>query len=542
MTELSSDYFDKPVRTRFAPSPTGFLHVGAFRTALFSWLVAKKFGGQFILRVEDTDQGRLVPGSLESIILSMQALGIMYDEGPDKKSVAALDVEKYGTVDPAILPDDGGEYGSYFQSQRLPRYDEVIEGLLAEGKAYYAFETAEELDAQRAVSNARKIAFLYNRRYRDFSLTEARARVAGGEAAVVRFKMPTAGPIRTMDALRGETLWDAATMDDFIIKKSDGFPPYHLAAIVDDHDMMISHVLRGEEWIPSFPKHVCLIQALGWEQPIWVHAPSVLGPDKKKLSKRHGAKPLFGPVPELKDGLPTGEMLTGLLNQEGYLPEALVNFLSLIGWSPGDDREVMPLSELLAAFSVEAISTAPGIFDADKLLWMNGVYLRHLPREDFLARALPFLQEAKLVPQNPSAEERTYASAALALEQERMKRLDEAPALSDFFFPELPDYNEKSVANWLKKDGAAIAAYLSDIAAGLQNAEHWDENSVERIVREAGLKHKREKGEMTHPVRVAVTGRETGPGLFETIRVLGKKRTLARLAYAAQTLTETARG
>jgi glutamyl-tRNA synthetase len=534
MTELTSDSFDRPVRTRFAPSPTGFLHVGAFRTALFSWLVAKKFGGQFILRVEDTDQARVVPGSLESLIRSMQALGIMYDEGPDKSSVAALDIQKYGAVDPSILPDFDGEYGPYFQSQRLTRYSEVLEQLLEEGKAYYAFETQEELDAQRAVAMARKIPFLYSRRYRDFSLGESRDRIAKGEPAVIRFKMPVSGPIRTVDALRGETIWDATTMDDFIIQKSDGFPPYHLAAIVDDHDMLISHVLRGEEWIPSFPKHVCLVQALGWEQPIWIHAPSVLGTDKKKLSKRHGAKPLIGPVPELKDGELTGDFLSGLINQEGYLPEALVNFLALIGWSPGDDREVMPLSELLSAFSVEAISTAPGIFDADKLLWMNGVYIRNLSREDFVQRALPFLQNAKLLPDNPNIEEVTYASVALELEQERVKRLDEVSALTDFFFPELPVYSEKSVANWLRKGGATTAAYLSAVASSLSNIDPWNETVVEQAVRNTGIEFNREKGELTHPVRVAVTGRETGPGLFETIAAMGKKRTLTRLAHAVE--------
>ena len=534
MTVLENDYFDRPVRTRFAPSPTGFLHVGAFRTALFSWLLAKKYGGQFILRIEDTDQGRLVPGGLENLLRSLKILGINYDEGPDKASVAALDAAQYGAVDPTLLPDYGGDYGSYFQSQRLERYHDVIEQLLNDDKAYYAFETAEELDAQRSVANARRIPFVYNRRYRDFPLAEARARVAKGEAAVVRFKMPMAGPIRTMDALRGEMIWDAATLDDFVILKSDGFPPYHLAVVVDDHDMKISHVLRGDDWLPSFPKHVCLIQALDWEQPIWAHTPNVLGDDGKKLSKRHGANPIYGPVPELKDGKPTGELLPGMINQQGYLPEALINFLCLIGWSSGDDREVLSLAELLETFSVEGISTSPGKFDADKLLWMNGVYIRHLTADDLVSRALPFLQNAKLVPAEPTTEERQYAAAAIALEQERLKRLDETPGATDFFFPDLPPYNAGSVAKWLKKDGAASAAFLEELAAALEGETAWNHDSLEIVVRDVGAKHNKAKGELTHPVRVAVTGRETGPGLFETMAVLGKKRTLARLAHAAE--------
>jgi glutamyl-tRNA synthetase len=524
----------RPVRTRFAPSPTGFLHVGAFRTALFSWLLAKQHQGQFILRVEDTDQNRLVPGSLENIIRSLQALGMGYDEGPDKASVAALDAEKYGSVASEILPDNGGAYGSYFQSQRLKRYDEILEQLLEEGKAYFAFETEEELEGARAAATARKLPYRYSRRYRDYPLGEARDRIAKGEPAVIRFKMPITGSIRTVDRLRGETYWEADTQDDFVIRKMDGFPPYHLAAVVDDYDMKISHVLRGEEWIPSFPKHVCLYEALGWEQPVWVHTPNVLGPDKKKLSKRHGANPIYGPVPEYKDGKPTGEMLLGLVNQEGYLPEALVNFLALIGWSPKDDTEILPLAEIIARFDVDGISPSPGIFDQEKLRWMNGVYIRQLDKETLADRAIPFLMAAKLVSEHPTPPERHYIADVVVLEQEKFHRLDEVPQYTDFFFSGLPEYNEGSVRKLLQKSGEAMATFLTTLADDLSVVPVWNQENVEKVTRDTGMRFGLEKGNLTHPVRVAVSGRETGPSLFEMLTVLGQDRVQMRLLHAAE--------
>jgi glutamyl-tRNA synthetase len=514
-----------PVRTRFAPSPTGFLHVGAFRTALFSWLLARKHGGQFVLRIEDTDQTRLVPGSLEHILRSLAALGLDIDEGPDRASVARLDAGKYGAVDPALLPDDGGACGPYFQSQRLPRYHEVIEQLIATGRAYYAFETREELDRKRLASQAAHVPYLYDRKFRDYPLADARARVADGEPHVVRLKMPTAGTIVTHDVLHGEIHWDASTQDDFIVLKADGFPPYHLAAMVDDHDMQITHVLRGDDWLPSFPKHIQIFEALGWEPPQFVHAANVLGPDGKKLSKRHGALPLVGPVPELKDGKPTGEDLRGFVNQEGYLPDALVNFLALLGWSPGDEREVMARAEIVAAFSLDRVSKAGGVFDIGKLTWMNGVYIRALSPEQLVEHTLPFLPES-------ARSDRAYAAAVIALEQERMKTLADVPALTDFFFTELPDYQPKSVDKWLKAPGTAD--YLSDVAAALADLSDWSPAAIEATSRQIGERHGRSKGDITHPLRVAATGREVGPSLFDALAVLGGERVRTRFARAVE--------
>lgn len=514
MTPIESIASDRPVRTRFAPSPTGFLHIGALRTALFSYLLARHHGGQFLLRIEDTDQNRLVSGSLQSIIESLRLMGMDYDEGPDRASVAALDAAKYGPVDPALLPESGGAHGPYFQSQRLPRYREVVDSLLDAGKAYYAFETKEELEAMRAAAQMRGEPFLYNRRYRDVPLAEARKRAEDGAEYVVRLKMPIEGPIRTVDALRGETIWDAATQDDFVILKADGFPPYHLAAMVDDYDMRITHALRGEEWLSSSPKHFCLFQALGWEPPVFVHTPSVLGPDGKKLSKRHGAKS----VREFID--------------EGYVAEALVNFLALVGWSPGDDTEVMSPDEIIAKFGIDGISASPGKFDAEKLDWMNGVYLRSFTPETFARRALPFLAKAGLLPADADDAAVKYAADVLSLEQERLKTLAEAPEAADFFFRELPEYAEKGVAKWLKQPGAA--EYLSDLGAALMDAAAWDAAAIEAVTREVGAKHGRERGDITHPVRVAVSGREVGPSLFDMMAVLGRERVLTRLGRAVE--------
>jgi glutamyl-tRNA synthetase len=523
------------VRTRYAPSPTGNPHVGNLRTALFSYLLARHYGGDFILRIEDTDQTRLKPGALESIIASLKTLGMEYDEGPDVASVAALDAEKYGAVSRDLLPENGGAHGPYFQSQRLPRYHEVVNRLLEEGKAYYAFETKQELDAMRAAAQVRGEPFLYNRRYRDLPLDEARARVAAGEEAVVRLKMPTEGPIRTVDYLRGETVWDAKTQDDFIILKADGFPPYHLAAMVDDHDMEISHVLRGEEWLPSFPKHVCLLDALGWEHPVFIHTPYVLGPDKKKLSKRTGAKPVVGVLELVNEKTKEVELIYGYVDHDGVLPEALFNYLCLVGWSPGDDREILSKAELIEAFNElerPAISRAPGIFDLEKLYWMDGVYIRSLSREELARRSLPYLVKSGLVPAEPDAATLRYAGDVIALEQERITKLSEVPEVSAFFFAELPEYEEKGVGKHLKKPGAA--EYLSDVAVAYADLPDWSVAEIERVTREAGAKHGREKGDITHPVRVAVSGREVGPGLFEMIEVLGRDRSLRRIARAVE--------
>jgi glutamyl-tRNA synthetase len=514
-----------PVRTRFAPSPTGSPHVGVLRTALFSWLLARRHDGDFLLRIEDTDQNRLVSGALADILAALRALGLDYDAGPDRATVAALDKEKYGEVPGDLLPERSGEGDAVFQSQRLARYREIAERLVAEGKAYYAFDTPEELTARREASG-KGDAWLYDRRDREIAGEEARARAAR-ERHVVRFAMPTEGSIRTHDALRGVTEFDAAGQDDFICLKSDGFPTYHLASVVDDHDSGITHVLRGEEWISSAPKHFALYGALGWEPPVFVHVPSVLGPDGKKFSKRHGAKG----VREYLD--------------EGYLPEALFNYLALLGWSPGEELEILDRSEIIRRFDLDGISRSPAKFDLDKLTWMNGAYIRALPPDDLAARVLPLLAGAGLVPAAPDQATRTYVGRVLLLEQERLKRLDEAPQLTAFFFGDLPEYDQRAVDRRLRREGEAVARFLRDLRDVLEDIAPaaWEmPEAIETFTREVGASHGRERGDLTHPVRVAVTGREVGPGLFETMAVLGRERVLRRLDHAAGLAAPAAAG
>jgi len=489
------------------------LHIGAFRTALFSWLLARHTGGDFLLRIEDTDQNRQVPGSLENIIDSLLTMGLSYDEGPDKTSVAALPAT-YGTVRPELLLDSGGEYGPYFQSQRLARYNEVIAHLLETGAAYYAFETKEDLEAARAAAEAAKLPYRYDRKFRDYPLAEAQARVDAGEPHAIRFKMPLSGTIRTVDALRGPTDWDAETQDDFIIKKGDGFPPYHLASMVDDHDMAITHILRGEEWISSYPKHVCIFAAMGWDLPVFVHTPSVLGPDGKKLSKRHGA-------------LGVSEYI-----DQGFLRETLTNFLAITGWAPGDDTEIMPLDDIIRKFSIDGISVSPAIFDIEKMKWMNGQYIAKLSPERFGDLVLPFLIRAGLVSAAPTDVEKDYALRVALLEQTKGKLLADFPDLVGFLFGDLPEYVEKSVNKWLKREG--VPAYLESLGARFVDMTDWNAAAIEVAVREVGAAHAREKGELVHPVRVAISGREVGPGLYEMIAVLGPERTRLRLTRALE--------
>ena len=342
-------------RLRYAPSPTGDPHVGNIRTALWSWLHARRHGGAFVVRIEDTDQSRAVPGAKERILESLRWLGIDWDEGPE--------------VD--------GPHAPYVQSQRLPFYRQEVDRLLEAGSAYRCFDTPEQLAAMRAEQRARHTSPGYDGRCRTIPTAEATARAAD-EPFIVRFRMPDSGTTAFHDKIRGEIRVQNSTLDDFVILKSDGFPTYHLAHVVDDRNMQITHVTRGDEWIPSTPRHVRLIEALGWEPPTYVHTPVILGPDGGKLSKRHGARSVL----EYAD--------------EGYLPEALLNFLAITGWGLDDHTEILSREELIQHFDIGDLVPNPAVFDTQKLEWMNGVYLRNLDAtrlvdlfEERLTRDLP---------------------------------------------------------------------------------------------------------------------------------------------------------
>lgn len=481
------------VRVRFAPSPTGSPHVGNVRTALWDWLFARHTGGKFILRIEDTDKNREVAGGVDEIKDALRWYGLDWDEGPDV----------------------GGPFGPYIQSQRLDIYKEQAERLISEGKAYYAYDTPEELAAFREQQQKRGLPTGYSRRHRHLS-DEDRAHYEAERAAnrVVRLAIPLEGETKFTDAVYGEITVQNRVLDDVILLKSDGYPTYHLAAQVDDHLMEISHVLRGEDWIPSAPLHILLYRALGWEPPVFVHLPNMLGPDKKKFGKRNGA-------------------LAALeYPKQGYLQEAMFNFMALQGWSAKEDRDLYTRAELVEKFGLDGLLNRSPISDPEKLLWYNGQYIRQLSLADLAARTLPFLQDAGLVGPDPDAATLTYIGDVLALEQERMKTLAEAPALADFFL--LADdkfvFDDKAVQKRFTEPG--VGDRLRRVRDGFASLEVFDAETTEAVVRATIEAFGVKGGEVIHPVRVAISGRATGPGLFETIAVLGKDRVLRRLDRA----------
>jgi len=479
------------VRVRFPPSPTGLFHVGNARTALFNWLYARHTGGTFILRIEDTDRERCTAEALANILEGLRWLGLDWDEGPEV----------------------GGPYGPYVQSERAETYRDHARRLVEQGAGYHCYCTPERLEQMRAEQRLRKQPPGYDRRCRDLTPQQRAEREAEGTPRVVRFAIPLEEKTAFEDLIRGRIEFENARLDDMIILKSDGFPTYHLASVVDDHLMRVSHVLRGEDWISSTPRHLLLYAALGWEPPRFGHLPMVLGRDRGKLSKRHGATA----VTDYRD--------------QGYLPEALANFLALQGWAPGDDTEIMDRETLIGRFSLEAIGKAPAIFDLEKLDWINGYFIRASSLERIADLALPHLQRAGLVSAEPSAEEREYVRRVLALEQERMKRLSEAPDLMVFFFAEEVAFDPAAERKWLARD--YVADVCERLAARLEGVEPFGREAAEAAVRSLAEEMGRKAPELIHPVRVALSGRTAGPGLFEMMETLGRERVVKRLRVAA---------
>ncbi len=486
------------VRVRFAPSPTGALHIGGVRTALWNWLFARHANGKFILRIEDTDKSREVAGGVQIIIDSLRWYGLDFDEGPGV----------------------GGAFGPYVQSERLPMYARYAAQLIQSGEAYYAYDTTEELAAFREERQKRGLPTGYSRRHRHLSDQDrARYEAERAQYRVVRFAVPLEGETTFQDAVYGEITVQNRVLDDQVLLKSDGFPTYQLANVIDDHLMQISHVLRGEDWIPSAPLHVLLYKALGWELPTFVHLPNMLGPDRKKLSKRYFA--------------------AGALEypSQGYLQEALVNFLALQGWSPKEERELFSRTDLVEKFTLGGILNHSPISDPEKLDWFNGQYLRQMSLSDLAARTLPFLQSAGLVSDSPDSGTLDYIGRVLALEQERMKTLTDAPALADFFLLGDDEYvfDPKAVQKWLVQSG--VYDRLRDVQERLMGLDDFSVEAIEAAVRASietlGVKG----GEVIHPLRVAISGRTVGPGLFETIAVLGRERVLRRLDRALSLAT-----
>lgn len=490
---------NKPVRVRYAPSPTGFPHVGNIRTALFNWLFARHHRGRFIVRVEDTDLARIVKGALEAILDGLRWLGLDWDEGPGV----------------------GGEYGPYFQSERLSLYRQAAERLVAQGDAYYCFCSPERLGEMRAEQARRKQPPGYDRHCRHLSREQMHAREKEGITPVVRFKVPLEGQTEFDDIIRGRVRFENATLDDYVLLKSDGYPTYHLASVVDDHAMLISHVLRAEEWLSSTPRHLLLYQALGYPLPEFAHLPMILGPDRAKLSKRHGAVSITE------------------YRAQGFLPEAMVNFLALLGWSLDDKTEIITPGELIENFSLERVSQTAAIFNREKLKWMNGVYLRNLSRDDFITRVTPFL-ERDLTPQARKSLSPAYVREVMPLVQERARTLAEVPSLVDFFFATELDYDPGLLIG-KKMEGSNTLNALRVSLARLSTLSAFKTDSLEGVLRplagELGLK----TGQLFGTLRVAVTGRTATPPLFETMAVLGRERCLERIQAAIDALSNPSR-
>ncbi len=492
------------VRVRYAPSPTGEPHVGNIRTALFNWLYARHTGGEFILRIEDTDQMRIMEGALEAIYDSLEWLGLDWDEGPRV----------------------GGLYGPYIQSERkaMGVYQEQADQLVRQGHAYYCYCTPEELDQRRKEQQRRGLPPRYNRRCRYLSPAEHSNNQ--GKPRVVRFMTPEQGdPITVNDIIRGDVAFDPAVLDDFVLLKSDGFPTYHLASVMDDHAMQISHVLRAEEWLPSTPRHLLLYQALAWDPPQFGHMPMILGPDRTKLSKRHGATSTL----DYRD--------------QGFLPEAMSNFLALLGWSLDDKTEIISSEDMVRHFSLERVGKSPAIFDRTKLEWMNGVYLRQLPQDKLvnqLSEALDSYirkhQEPVQIPPTPE-----YLRAVVPLVQERLKALDpeEVWELCSFFLVELPEYGQGLTPKGLAPEVTRTA--LQATLAALQPLAIFDAATMEAAVRPLAERLQLKTGELFGAIRLAVTGRTAAPPLFDTLAVVGKERVVARLAGAIAKLSDEKR-
>lgn len=478
------------VRTRFAPSPTGYMHIGNLRTALYEYLIAKSQGGKFILRIEDTDQERLVEGATDVIYNTLRMTGLRHDEGPDI----------------------GGDYGPYVQSERMGMYMDYAKELVEKGEAYYCFCTKERLESLKE-SNAEGAAFAkYDRHCLHLSPEEVQAKLDAGVPYVIRQKMPDSGTTTFTDVVYGEITVDNAELDDQILMKADGFPTYNFANVVDDHLMCITHVVRGSEYLSSTPKYNLLYQAFGWEPPIYVHLPAVMRDAHHKLSKRHGDK-------SFED-----------LIKEGYLVEAIVNYIALLGWSPGDNREIFTLKELEECFDISGLSKSPSIFDIKKLTWMNGEYMKNMDFEKFYALAEPKLTEAL---DGTGLDLKKIAE----LLQKRLETLNDIPGLVGFF-KELPEYGTELYTHKKMKTNDEIA--LSSLKAALpvlENLADWNTQSIHdalmALVGELGIKN----GQLLWPVRTALSGEPTSPGgAMELADILGKEESLRRIRVGIEKL------
>ncbi|WP_321319856.1 glutamate--tRNA ligase [Labilibaculum sp.] len=506
---------DKKVRVRFAPSPTGPLHMGGVRTALFNYLFARKHNGDFLLRIEDTDQTRYVPGAEEYIAESLKWCGIQIDEG--------------ATV--------GGEYGPYRQSERKPMYREYADQLIASGNAYYAFDTSEELDAIRNQHEEEKKTFTYNYATREnlnnslaLSAEEVQNKIEAGEAYVVRFKMPVGEELQLDDEIRGRVVFNTSALDDKVLFKSDGMPTYHLANVVDDYLMKISHVIRGEEWLPSMPLHVLLYRSFGWkdDMPKFAHLPLILKPvGKGKLSKRDGDKLGF-PVFPLEWTDPKTDEISSGYREGGYFPEAFVNMLAFLGWNPGTEQEIFSMEELSQAFSLERVGKSGSKFDPEKTKWFNRQYLMTKSDEEIGILFAEQILKAKGI----DADQETV-NRVCGMVKDRVDFVSELWEHVNYFFEAPVEFDAKTVKKGWKEDTSALITELKDI---LESIEDFSSANSEEVVKEWITAKEIGFGKVMNPFRLAVVGAGKGPHMFDIIEILGKKETIARLDYALENI------
>ena len=481
------------VRLRFAPSPTGYLHIGGLRTALYNYLFAKANQGKMVLRIEDTDRTRFVEGAIEGLIQSLKWAGIDYDEG--------------------VFMEDGkiverGDYGPYIQSERLDIYQKYVDQLLEEGHAYYCFCSKDRLDHLREEQKIKGQIPRYDGLCRSVPLDEARERIAKGEKAVVRLKLPENMDIKFHDAVRGDITINTNEMDDQVLMKSDGFPTYHMAVVVDDHLMKITHIVRGEEWLPSTPKHIYLYDCFGWEKPQYVHLPGVLNADHKKLSKRQG------------------DVSVEDFKNRGYLPEGLINYLALVGWSPKDNEEILSMKDLIDQFSFDRVSKAGGVFDKNKLDWVNAHYIKELSIDQLVDLALPKLVKAGLISQDFAQGHRDWLKLLLETVRESLSRIEEVPEKTAFLFGNL-EVTEEEAKDQLASDQIKdlLGALKEELDSVDQVDQEFAKTVMKRIQKKTGIKGKG----LYMPTRAALTGNVHGPELSNIMELLGKDKMLERI-------------
>lgn len=488
------------VRVRFAPSPTGFVHIGSLRTALYNYLFAKKMGGTYLLRVEDTDRTRLVDGAIENMLNAMSWANVEHTEG-------------------VLLGEDGkvtqvGEYGPYVQSERLDIYKEYIKTLLEQEKAYYCFCSKDRLDKVRQVQKSEGKIPKYDGHCRGLSKEEIQAKIDAGEDYVIRLKLPANKEIKFNDMVRGTVKMNTNDLDDQVLMKSDGFPTYHFAVVVDDYLMKITHIIRGEEWISSTPKHVYLYEAFGWEAPTFVHLPNILNTEKKKLSKRHG------------------DVAVEDFRKKGYFPEALVNYVALVGWSPEDNQEIFSMDELEKAFDVKRVSNSGGVFDTNKLNWVSQHYMKDADDDELTKLCIPFLIETNMITKEEADADYDKIKAMVSLVKEGMHYAKEISEKVDVFFKDELKIEEQEALDFLKLEH--MPTLYQALEEKISNMDEIQADLIKPMFKEIQKEHGIKGKNLFMGTRILITGQMHGPEIPYVVSILGKEEVLKRMSFVKQ--------